>query len=78
MQPRILGGNIDNRPLRPSHVQDLAHAMRSGQWRATHESILVDVNGVVADGQHRLHAIVESGCQALVLLGACGAVTPTR
>jgi hypothetical protein len=63
---KLLAGNSDNRPLRPSHVRRLADAMKRGQWKTTHQGILLDRDGNVADGQHRLHAIVESKISAVM------------
>src|SRR5262245_54162495 len=49
-----------NRGLRRYHIDKLAHAMSLGQWRVTHEALALNKEGGVLDGQHRLHAIVQS------------------
>jgi hypothetical protein len=36
-------------------------AIKAGQWQTTHQAIAVDADGVVIDGQHRLHAISRAG-----------------
>ena len=56
----LLLSNSGNRALRDSHVRRLAQAMRDGQWQLTHQGIAINTNGVVADGQHRLQAVIES------------------
>lgn len=44
------------------HVRKLAHDMKSGQWLDTHASIAFNGDGTLKDGQHRLQAVIESGC----------------
>lgn len=51
--------NIDNRPLRPSTVAALKVAFERGEYVMTHQGIAFDVDGRLADGQHRLTAISE-------------------
>ena len=60
-----------NRRLNPSHVKHLAGMMRSGQWRMVYDPIRIDDRGRVLDGQHRLHAVVDSdvNIEALVIRG---------
>lgn len=53
--------NTGNRNLNPIHVTELACAMLDDEWRENGEAIKLSRNGRVLDGQHRLHAIVESG-----------------
>lgn len=51
-----------NRHLRPQQVEKWARVMRSGDWRLTHQGVLIDEpTGYVIDGQHRLHAVVATG-----------------
>lgn len=56
------------RGVRKNRVAKLVHAIQSGQWRVTHQGIAIDVNGVVIDGQHRLHAIAQAGETVEVLI----------
>lgn len=56
------------RGVRKNRVAKLVHAIQSGQWRVTHQGIAVDTNGVVIDGQHRLHAIAQAGETVEVLI----------
>jgi hypothetical protein len=49
---------IKNRPLRRSHIYQIAQEIAAGQWRYTGESICINSAGKVTDGQHRLHACV--------------------
>lgn len=53
--------NLDNRPIRQSHVDALARDMANGNWMLTGEAIRFDVNGSLIDGQHRLWAVMQSG-----------------
>lgn len=53
--------NTSNRPLSRDRVAVLSRAMVSGEWVTTHQGIAFDTTGRLIDGQHRLHAVVESG-----------------
>jgi hypothetical protein len=57
----LLERNIKNRPLSKRRVRDLGNAMLKGEWRFTDESIKLDLEGRLLDGQHRLSAIVLTG-----------------
>lgn len=48
------------RDIRWKDVEKHATAMRDGLWRLTHQGICFTDTGRLADGQHRLWAIVES------------------
>ena len=53
------GGQIkNNRPLRAGFVNQLARKIRKGLWQHTHQGIAFYKDGHLADGQHRLSAIV--------------------
>lgn len=58
----MLRYNINNRKLRPSKVARYGHEMANGTWRLTSEPIIFDWHGRLLNGQHRLHACIESGC----------------
>lgn len=49
------------RALSEQRVARLAKAIENGQWKVTHQGIALDDEGVLVDGQHRLHAIVRAG-----------------
>lgn len=63
--------NTGNRRVRKGVVELLKQQMVSGNWRPTHQGIAFYEDGTLADGQHRLHAIVESGvsCWTTVTTG---------
>lgn len=48
------------RKLRPTHISRLSHDMKQGQFLLGPDAILL-VKGMLANGQHRLHAVLESG-----------------
>jgi len=56
-----LKSNTLNRPLRRQHVAFLAGEMKSGNWLLNGESIKISEDENVIDGQHRLHACIDSG-----------------
>ena len=55
-----LDRNTCNRPLRGQKVDKLTHDMRNGTWTICPCPITFYDNGDVADGQHRLWAIIDS------------------
>lgn len=54
--------NKSNRPVRVSHVNSLASMMREGKFQTTHQGVAFNTEDAVVDGQHRLMAVVKSGC----------------
>lgn len=50
-----------NRRLRPGIVNSYAADMASGRWQSNGETVKVSAEGVLLDGQHRLHAVIKSG-----------------
>jgi len=56
-----LSHNENNRNLRTADVQYLRDCILSGSWRVTHQGIAFYEDGTLADGQHRLNAIMEAG-----------------
>ncbi|MFJ4657949.1 hypothetical protein ACIP5Y_42340 [Nocardia sp. NPDC088792] len=63
-----LDRNTCNRPMSKMMVTQLAEAMKRGEWLHTHQGIAFDTNGVLVDGQHRLAAVVKSGCTVRMLV----------
>lgn len=60
-----------NRNLSSTVVNRYANDMAKGEWLLNGESIVIDDNGNVIDGQHRLHAVIKSGASvhAVVVRG---------
>lgn len=55
-------GAMTNRALRPSLVHKYSADFSADRWFMSGDScIVIDANGRLLNGQHRLHAIVESG-----------------
>lgn len=50
-----------NRKVSMHHVRALAGAMERGEWIPEVSEIVIDKNGELIDGQHRLHAIILHG-----------------
>jgi hypothetical protein len=57
-----------NRGLKPTYVLALAAAIRRGEWKLTGDTIKLDSQGRVRDGQHRLQAVIESGIPITTLV----------
>ena len=66
-----LDRNVHNRPLRKSKVVNYARDMRAGHWALNGEAVKFAVDGVLLDGQHRLHAVIaaDATVQMLVVTG---------
>lgn len=58
---QLLRLNRNNRPVRSRHVAILAREMKEGRWKTNGDSIRVS-DDLLIDGQHRLMAVIESGC----------------
>lgn len=56
-----LANNGQNRRLRPRLVEKYANDMKAGRWSLTHQGLAFYDDGTLADGQHRLSAVVASG-----------------
>ena len=60
--------NHKNRKIDKRAVSTLARDMAAGRWRLTHQGIAFDSDGFLRDGQHRLNAVVESGCSVPMMV----------
>lgn len=60
----LLARNLgDNRRLREAHVAYLAEQMIQGRWHPTGDAVCLRIgDGMLMNAQHRLHAIIKSGC----------------
>lgn len=68
----LLKLNTHNRPLSPSVVAKYAATMRLGLWRPHPRSpIAISTAGRFLNGQHRLHAIADSGIVVVAWLFTC-------
>lgn len=67
----LLEKNKDNRPISKAVITRYADVMSKGGWYLNGLPIIFDENGKLTDGQHRLMAVVQSGCsiQTLVTIG---------
>jgi hypothetical protein len=57
----LLNRNKRNRPLNALTVARYARDLVAGLFRSTAQPIVIDWNGDLLDGQHRLWAVVDSG-----------------
>jgi hypothetical protein len=67
----MLLANRRNRNLLSSRVARLAEAMERAEWELNGQTIKFDIEGNLLDGQHRLQAVIDSGCaiESLVVRG---------
>lgn len=59
--------NTHNRPLDQRHVKFLSREMKAGRWKRNGDTVCMNGTRLI-DGQHRLHAIADSGVTVLTLL----------
>lgn len=59
---KYLEKNENNRKIRYSVIRNYARDMKNGSWELSPQGISFFENGKLADGQHRLMAIVRSKC----------------
>lgn len=59
----FLEKNTNNRGVAIKRVHAYADDMRNGKWFLNGEPIIFSNNGQLRDGQHRLLAVIESGCE---------------
>jgi len=66
---KLLGANRRNRKVRKDHWQKISEEIKNGLWRHNGDSIKIDRNGNILDGQHRLMGIADSGidCKTVVV-----------
>lgn len=64
----LLATQVKNRPLSRQIVKRYADDMCNGKWKQCGDTICVDKDGHLTDGQHRLSAVIESGITIRVLL----------
>ena len=60
---RILRGNINNRPFNAANLQKISADMKAGRFLQSPTPIIVDENGFLRDGQHRLTAIIDTNTE---------------
>jgi len=56
----LLKMNVGNRRLK-NIKNAYVGQMLNGEWKENGEPIIIDINGFIKDGQHRLNAVIESG-----------------
>lgn len=68
----LLDSSNGNRSLKQAKVAAYARDMTAGNWMLNGGSIVIDWNGALIDGSHRLTACIKSGAtfEALVVRGA--------
>lgn len=64
----LLATQVKNRPISHQIVKRYADDMKNGNWKQCGDTICVDKDGHLTDGQHRLSAVIESGITIRVLL----------
>lgn len=68
MAEDLLTRNTMNRPLTLGLTERYMRDMIAGEWKMNGDAIRITKDGDLLDGQHRLFAIVESGCTIEMLI----------
>lgn len=63
-----LENNFRNRPVKEDVIAAYARDMLNGTWVATHQGVAFNDRDELIDGQHRLRAIVKSGCTVRMMV----------
>jgi len=64
----LASANVNNRSLSEKKVKRIASSISKGLWRLTHQGIAFYEDDRLADGQHRLAAIVMAGIPVQVMV----------
>lgn len=64
----LLNHNAMNRRINASRADQYSRQMEEGDWQFNGETIKIDKRGQLADGQHRLKAIIQSGTEQRCLV----------
>lgn len=63
----LLELNTNNRPIHKRHLMRLMKSIRRPDgWRNTGAPIIISLDGVLNDGQHRLRMVIETGIPAIM------------
>ena len=75
-----LTNNAKHRKVKQKKVDEYMKEMRDGKWRLNGKVLIFDRNGRLLNGQHRLHAVVQSGVSltTLVVRGVDPSVLETK
>lgn len=67
----LLDSNEDNRPIKLSSLSSLTQDIASGRFALNGETLVVSACGRLNDGQHRCHAVIETGVavQCFIVFG---------
>jgi hypothetical protein len=57
-----------NRNISQVMVRIYAQQMKKGEWILSNDAICIDNEGAIINGQHRLQAIILSGCSVMMLV----------
>ena len=75
----FLSRNSKNRHINHKRVDELAREMSEGRFQFNGDTIRIDADGEMLDGQHRCHACVKAGVsfRSIVVTGLERSVMPT-
>jgi len=68
MARNMLASNPVNRKISERAVADLAKAILNNDWQITHQGIAFYDDGTLADGQHRLLAIIKANVPVYMMI----------
>ncbi len=68
---QLITRHVSNRDIRPGRVTKYRTDMLAGHWTLNGQAIIIDKNGALIDGRHRLTAIIgtDAAIQTLLVVG---------
>lgn len=69
MAEEYLTHNTGNRPLSQRLIKTYVDIMNAGKWQISNDAICFDTEGKLLNGQHRLHAVIQSGVTCSFYVG---------
>ncbi len=64
----LLDRNKSNRPLNKGNIAFLMKEIKNGNWQFSSEAIKIDDKGNTLDGQHRCHAVINTGISINIMI----------
>lgn len=63
-----LANNAHHRKVKQKKITSYVKDLQEGKWRMNGKTITFDANGRLLGGQHRLHAVIQSGVPLTTLV----------
>jgi len=58
---QLLEVNTNNRKVSQANTRKIEEALEAGEWQVSGQTIIISETGRLLDGQHRIHAVLNTG-----------------